>query len=79
MNIASLVLRAHPDRMAALREAVCAIPGSEVHAISMNDGRMIVTLEDTPEHACADALAKVQQLDHVMSLTLAYEHSEPDC
>lgn len=79
MNIASLVLRAHPNRLAAIRKAVCAIPGSEVHAISSKDGQMIITVEDTPDHACADALVKVQQLDHVMSITLAYEHSEPDC
>jgi periplasmic nitrate reductase NapD len=74
MNIASLVLRAHPDRLADLQNAVCAIPGAEVHA--NENGRMIVTVEDTPDHACADALLKVQQLDHVMSITLAYEHSD---
>lgn len=79
MNIASLVLRAHPDRLAALQKSVCSIPGSEVHAVSREDGRMIITVEDTPDHACADALVKVQQLDHVMSITLAYEHSDSDC
>ncbi len=78
MNIASLVLRAHPDRLADLQKAVCSIPGSEVHAVSNKDGRMIVTVEDTPDHACTDALVKVQQLDHVMSITLAYAHSESD-
>ena len=78
MNIASLVLRAQPDRLADLQKAVCSIPGSEVHAVNSNDGRMIVTVEDTPDHTCADALIKVQQLDHVMSIVLAYEHSESD-
>ncbi|MFA6062198.1 MAG: chaperone NapD [Gallionella sp.] len=74
MNIASLVLRAHPERLAAVQLAVCAIPGAEVHAVSHDDGRMIVTVEDML--SCADALMKLQQLDHVMSVTLAYEHSE---
>lgn len=78
MNIASLVLRAQPSRLADLQMAVCAIPGSEVHAISNKDGLMIVTVEDTPDHACADSLVKVQQLDHIMSITLAYEYSESD-
>lgn len=76
MNIASLVLRAHPAQLAGLQKAVCSIPGSEVHAVSDKDGLMIVTVEDTPDHACADSLLKVQQLDHVMSITLAYEYSE---
>ena len=42
--------------------------------ISREDGRMIVTVEDML--SCADALMKLQQLDHVMSVTLAYEHSD---
>lgn len=74
MNIASLVLRAHPERLSGIQLAVCAIPGAEVHAVSHDDGRMIVTVEDM--QSCADALMKLQQLDHVMSVTLAYEHSE---
>ena len=78
MNIASLVLRAHPHRLAGIQLAVSNIPGSEVHAVSHEDGRMIVTVEDTPDQSCADALMKLQQLDHVMSITLAYEHSESD-
>lgn len=76
MNVASLVLRAHPHHVAGLRRALASIPGSEVHAVER--GRVVVTVEDTPGHACADALLKVQQLDHVISLTLAYEHSESD-
>ncbi len=74
MNIASLVLRAHPERLSGIQLAVSAIPGAEVHAVSHDDGRMIVTVEDML--SCADALMKLQQLDHVMSVTLAYEHSE---
>jgi len=76
MNIASLVLRAHPHQLAGIELAVCAIPGAEVHAISHEDGCMIVTAEDTPEQSCADTLMKLQQLDHVMSITLAYEQSD---
>ena len=76
MNIASLILRAKPDYLASLQKAVCFIPGSEVHAISHEQGQMIVTIEDTLDHACADALIKLAQLDHVMSITLAYEHSD---
>jgi nitrate reductase NapAB chaperone NapD len=74
MNIASLVLRAHPARLSDIQISVSNIPGAEVHAVSQEDGRMIVTVEDML--SCADALMKLQQLDHVMSVTLAYEHSD---
>ena len=75
MNVASLVIRAQPTKMAALRDALLAIPGTEVHAETA-DGRMIVTLEDTPDQPVSEALTRVQQLEAVISLTLAYEHSE---
>jgi periplasmic nitrate reductase NapD len=76
MNIASLVLRAQPFRLADLQQAVASIPGSEIHAVSHANGCMIVTVEDTPGLACEDALVKMQELDHILSVTLAYEYSD---
>ena len=74
-NIASLVVRAKPERLAALRAAIEAIPAAEVHAVT-NDGRMIVTVEDCRQLSASEALIRVQQLDHVICVTLAYEHCE---
>lgn len=75
MNLASLVVRAQPAKMAVLRDALLAIPGTEIHA-ETEDGRMIVTLEDTPEQPVSAALTRVQQLEPVICVTLAYEHTE---
>ena len=75
-SLVSLVVRAKPERMAALRASIEAIPAAEVHAMT-DDGRMVVTLEDCPDISTADALVRVQQLDHVICVTLAYEHCEP--
>lgn len=75
-SLVSLVVRAKPERMASLKLAIEAIPAAEVHAMT-DDGRMVVTLEDCPDISTADALVRVQQLDHVICVTLAYEHCEP--
>lgn len=75
MNLASLVVRAQPAKMAVLRDALLAIPGAEIHA-ETEDGRMIVTVEETPEQTVSTALTRVQQLEPVICVTLAYEHSE---
>jgi nitrate reductase NapD len=75
-SLVSLVVRARPERMSSLKQAIEAIPAAEVHAIT-DDGRMVVTLEDCPAISTADALVRVQQLDHVICVTLAYEHCEP--
>lgn len=77
MNVASLVIRVLPAKMAALREALGAIPGTEIHA-ETGDGRMIVTVEDMPDQRVSEALARIQQLEAVICITLAYEHSETE-
>lgn len=72
-GVVGLVVRARPERLAALRDAIEAIPAAEVHAAA--DGRLVVTLEDSPQLSVSEALVRVQQLDHVICVTLAYEHS----
>lgn len=76
MNIASLVVRAKPEHFPELRTSLCAIPGVEVHAQCTETGRMIVTVEDCEGHAVADSIVAVNLSKHVLSITLAYEHTD---
>lgn len=72
--IVSLVVRARPERIDAVCRAIEAISAAEVHAAD-GDGRIVATLEDSPELSASEALIRVQQLDHVICVTLAYEHT----
>ena len=74
MNLASLVLRIQPERRAAAEAALTALPGVECHAMS-DDGKLIVTVEETPQSSVAETLIAVQGVPEVLAVTLAYEHN----
>jgi nitrate reductase NapD len=76
MKIASLVLRVAPEHIPALTEAVLKIPGVEVHGACHEQGRLIVTVEDGPDHSTADSLLAVNMAPHVLAVTLAYEYTD---
>ena len=74
MNLASLALRIQPERRAAAEAALTALPGVECHAMS-DDGKLIVTVEETPQSSVAETLIAVHGVPEVLAVTLAYEHN----
>ena len=75
MKIVSLVLKFLPPHAEAVRNGIAAVPGAAV-AHDHGDGRMIVLVEDGEGYAVSDAIIKVHQVPHIMSVTLAYEYSD---
>ena len=75
MNLASLVLRIQPERRVAAEVALTALPGVECHAMS-DDGKLIVTVEETPQSSVAETLIAVHGVPEVLAVTLAYEHNQ---
>ena len=74
MNLASLVLRIQPERRVAAEAALTALPGVECHAMS-DDGKLIVTVEETSQSSVAETLIAVHGVPEVLAVTLAYEHN----
>ena len=74
MHIASLVLRIFPAQRAAAEAALTALPGVECHGMS-EDGKLIVTVEETPSSSVSDILIAVHSLSYVQAVTLAYENN----
>ena len=74
MNLPSLVLRIQPERRVAAEAALTALPGVECHAMS-DDGKLIVTVEETPQSSVAETLIAVHGVPEVLAVTLAYEHN----
>lgn len=75
MSIASLVLRIHPETRPDAEAALLGFPGVECHGMS-EDGRLVVTVEDTPRSAMSDTLIAIHRVPQVLAATLAYEHSD---
>ena len=75
MDIASLVLWARPEKRAGVRTRVAAMPGVQIHA-DCDDGRFVITLEDTPGRSTAEALLELQALDGVIHAAPVYSYCD---
>lgn len=75
MSIVSLVLRIRPETRGEAEAALLALPGVECHQMS-EDGRLIVTVEETPNAVMLDTLIAIHRVPQVLAATLAYENSE---
>jgi nitrate reductase NapD len=77
MNISSMVVRTRPESVAPLKAALLEIPGLEIHAAT-EDGRLIVTLEDTPEQSVSEAVMRVSTVPGVIAASLVYEYTDTE-
>jgi len=77
MNISSVIVVPHPDHIEGVRQALQALAGVELHAVSP-EGKMIVTLETDGDRATTDLYEKISLLDGVMSASMVYHQKESD-
>ena len=75
MNISSIIVHAYPQEADVLQKKLADLPGVDVHA-AMDDGRIIITIEDTPENVPAKVLMSVQNLQGVLSAALVYKYCD---
>ncbi len=78
MHVSSLVVHATPEKTSVLKESLQRIPGVEIHAAT-DDGRMVVTVEDTGEQSnLSETVMKIQTMEGVLSMSLAYDYCDND-
>ncbi len=77
MNICGVLVHAVPDRLAEVSAALARVPGAEVHGEADN-GRLIVTVEDTPNGAAVDGLSAIHRLPGVVAAALVYHYCEDE-
>jgi nitrate reductase NapD len=75
MNISGIVVHALPESTQALREQMAALAGVEVHA-TQDDGRIVITIEDTPDAVPSDTIMQVQLLPGVLSAAMIYNYCD---
>ncbi|PWC16451.1 chaperone NapD [Brenneria corticis] len=71
-HVCSLVVRAHPYRLAALSEALSSLPGCEVAAGDGAAGKLAVVLEADSEASLLKLMASVRDLSGVLAVSLVY-------
>jgi nitrate reductase NapD len=75
MNISSIIVHARPEDSADLQSRLNDLPGVDIHAVQ-DDGRMVITIEDTPETAPSDTLMQVQLLPGVLGAAMIYNYCD---
>jgi nitrate reductase NapD len=75
-HVCGVLLMARPEHAGAVAQAVNALPGVEIHA---NDGgRMVVTVEGSAYHECADRMNELAVLSGVASSSLVYHQIDTE-
>jgi len=74
-HIASLLVQAWPNRIAALTPQLNALGGVEVHH-SDPGGRIIVTIEAPDDRRLLAAIAEIEAADGVVTASLVYHQVE---
>ena len=73
-NICGCLVHSMPEKTDSVISAINAIEGGEVHA--HEDGRIVVTVEDTETRLASDQIMEMHQIPGVITVTLTYHHLE---
>lgn len=77
MNISSVIVIPHPERIERVRQLLQTLAGVELHAVSP-EGKMIVTLETEGDRETTGLYEQISLLDGVMSASMVYHQKESD-
>jgi nitrate reductase NapD len=75
VNITGILISARPGQTERLREALAAVAGAEVHAVTP-EGRMVVTVERRTDAEMTGAFDAIHRLPGLLSAALVYHHDE---
>ena len=72
VHITSLVVYAAPARVAAVAQAIGALPEARVHAVS-EAGKLVVTLETPDAQRMTAGIDAIRRITGVLSVVLVYQ------
>ena len=75
MNISGVVVRTFPGDIDVVSQALSELDGVEVHGAN-DDGRLVVTVEQSGERALTDVLTHLQGMPKILSTSLIYHQFE---
>lgn len=75
LNICGCLVHAMPGLVPGVVSELGAMEGVEVHA--EQDGRIVVTVEDTETTRASDQIMDMHKIAGVLTVTLTYHHFEP--
>ena len=74
-NICGLLVHVRPGEEQRMTTRLADMPGTEVHATT-DDGRLVITVEDTEAARCFESITGVANLEGVLATSLVYHHCD---
>ena len=75
MNISGVLVKAYPQHLPSIEQALTQMNGVEVHG-NNDDGRMVITVEDNSANNISDTLVQIQGVPGVLSAAMIYHQFE---
>lgn len=75
LNVCGCLVHVMPGMVDSAIAAIDLMEGCDVHA--HQDGRVVVTVEDTEGKRASDQIMDMHQIPGVLTVTLTYHHFEP--
>lgn len=75
LHIASLLTHVRPSDCAKAAEAISALDGAEIHAVS-DCGKIVIVLETPDEAQILECIEQINRITGVLLTNLVYHHSE---
>ena len=77
MNISSVIVVPHPDKIQVVAQALGDISGVEVATV-VPEGKIIITIETEGDRDTVNIFEAITLMDHVLSASMVYHHQEAD-
>ena len=76
-NVCGVLVHTRPGNVEDVKGRLAALPGVEVHAAT-DEGRVVVTVEDTPERLAIETIDDIFQTAGVINASLVYQYTDDE-
>jgi nitrate reductase NapD len=74
-HLCGVLVQFRPERLEQVRAGLTALPGVEIHHAT-DDGRLVVTVEDSDQATAGDTLHRFHDVAGVVSASLVYHYHD---
>lgn len=74
--VCSLVVQARPEKLASVKNALMAMPNTEIHGEKTEEGKLVVVMEADFQPVLVQQMESIKEIDGVIVVSLIYSHQD---
>lgn len=75
-HVVSLIVQGQPSKIQSIKTALMAMPNTEVPALDMDKGKLVVVMESADQHELIDRVEALKEIDGVIVVSLVYHEQD---